>query len=79
MQDSSEWLQITNEKNHYDEINATKHVHCYILDSSTIINHKQKTFINHVEQSLISIDFNQKFDSSIVLKVHAIFADHSQF
>ena len=65
--------------NHYDEINATKHVHCYILDSNTIINHKKKTFTNHVKQSLIKIDFNQKYDTSIVLKVHAVFADHAQF
>ena len=51
----------------------------YILDSNIIINHKQKVFINHIEQSLINIDFDQKFDSSIVLKVHAVFANHTQF
>ena len=54
-------------------------MHCYILDSNTIIIHKQKTFINHVEQSLINIDFDQKFYSSIVLKKHAVFVNHTQF
>ena len=79
MQDDSEWIQIPNVKTHYNETNATKHVHCYILDSNSIVNHKQKTSINHVEQSLINIDFNKKFDTNIVFKVHAVFADHTQF
>ena len=35
--------------------------------------------MNQVEQSLINIDFNQKFDSSIVLKIHAVFKDRTQF
>ena len=46
VQDGSKWLQLPSMKNHYNEINATKHLHCYILDSNIIINHKQKTFIN---------------------------------
>ena len=60
-------------KTHYNEKNETKHMHCYILDSNTVINHK------HVNQTLINIDFNKKFDTSIVLKVHALFADHTKF
>ena len=59
VQDGLEWLQIPNLKNHYNEINATKHMLCHILHLNTIINHKKKTFINHVKQSLINIDFNQ--------------------
>ena len=66
-------------KTYYNEINATKHTHCYILDLNIIINHQKKTFINHVKQSLIKIDLNKKFHTSIVLKVHAEFADHTQF
>ena len=66
-------------KFHYNEINATKYIHCYILDSNTIINYRQEKFINHVKQSLINIDFNKKFNISIVLKVHAVFIDQIKF
>ena len=52
---------------------------CYILDSNIIINYNQKIFINDVEQSLINIDFNKKIDTSIVSKVHAVFADQTKF
>ena len=54
-------------------------MYCHILDSNTIINHKQKAFINHVKQSLLNIDFNQKFDTGVGLKVHAVLADQTKF
>ena len=54
-------------------------MHSYILDSNTISNHKQKTFINHVDQSLINIDFDKNLDTNIVFRVHALFANHTQF
>ena len=54
----SKWLNISEVKTHYSEIQATKSLHCYIIESNIVIDHKSKTFINHVEQALDDIDFS---------------------
>ena len=68
----SKWLSIFEVKTHYQEIQATKLLYCYIIESNIVIDHKSKTFINHVEQTLDDIDFSLSMKDSKVPKYHQI-------
>ena len=48
----SKWLDIPEVKTHYEEMQATKLFHCYIIESNVVVDHKSKTFINHIDQML---------------------------
>ena len=70
----SKWLDIPEVKTHYEEIQATKLFHCYIIESNIGIDDKSKTFINHVDQMLGDIDFSLSIKNFIVPKWHKIFS-----
>ena len=70
----SKWLKMSEVQTHYQEIQATKSVHCYIIESNIVIDYKFKPFINHVEQTLDDMDFSFSVKGSIVPKCHQIFS-----
>ena len=70
----SKWLDISDVKTHYQEIQATKSLHCYIIESNIVIDYKSKTFINQVVQTLDNIDFSLSMEDLIVSKCHKIFS-----
>ena len=74
MTKKSKWRNISEVKTHYQEIQATKSLHYYIMESKNVIDHKSKTFINHVEQTLNDIDFSLSMKDSIVPQCHQIFS-----
>ena len=70
----SKWINIPDVKTHYQEIKATKLLHCYIIESNIVIDHKSKAFINIVNQTLDEIDFSLSMKESVVPKCHKIFS-----
>ena len=70
----SKWFNISEVTAHYQEIQATKSLHCNIIESDIVIEHKSKIFINHVEQTLDNIDFSLSMKDLIVSKCHKIFS-----
>ena len=67
------WLDTPDVKTHYHKIKATKSLHCYVLESYIVIDHKSKTFINHVEHTLDEIDFSFSMKELIVPKCNKTF------
>ena len=74
MTKKSKLLNISEVKTHFQEIQATKSLYCYIIESNIVIDHKSKTFINHVEHPLDDIDFSLSMKESIVPQYHQIFS-----
>ena len=72
-------MKVENVIQHYKDFQLFKSLFSYILKSSTKINHKKNTFVNHVEQSLKDVDFNFEGNTSIVTDVHNIFMSPKKF
>ena len=55
-------------------------MHCYIIESNIVIDHKSKTFLNHIEQKIVDgIDFTLSMKESIVPHCHKIFSVRNRY
>ena len=75
----SKWLQIEEVIDHYDLMEATIPLKTYILKPDATIDHKTKTFINHVGQSIEDVDLTEGYEASIVPDIIEIFESQKTY
>ena len=75
----SKWLNIVDVVRHYEEIQAAKRLHSYILKSNIDIDHNLIKFVNLIKQSLDDIDFKIKGNTLIAADIHRIFVSDSKY
>ena len=71
------WSQIQKVIDHYDLIKATIPLKTYTLNSKAMIDHKMKTFINHVEQCIDYVNLAEPFKGSFVPDIFDIFTSQN--